>query len=78
MDPSITSKTTILFDVTTILLSLLQQLLWCINDSNVHDRSCCSFISNCNSFFLTCLIKDEADDHGGTTISNGVTCDVLL
>jgi hypothetical protein len=27
MDPSITSKTTILFDVTTILLSLLQQLL---------------------------------------------------
>jgi hypothetical protein len=51
MDPSIMSKTTILFDVTTILLSLLQQLLCCNNDLNVHDRSCCTFIWNCNSFF---------------------------
>jgi hypothetical protein len=46
MDPSITSKTTILFDVTTILLSLLQQ-----KDSNLYNRSCCSFIPNCNRFF---------------------------
>jgi hypothetical protein len=30
MDPSITSKTTILFDVTTILLSILQQLTFVV------------------------------------------------
>jgi hypothetical protein len=47
MDPSITSKTTILFDVTTM-------------------------------YMIDRLIKDDADDHGSTTISNGVTCDVLL
>jgi hypothetical protein len=68
MDPSITSKTTILYDITTILLTVsLLQVVMRIRIYSMIDH-----------FFKTSLIKDDVDDHGGTTISNCVTCGVLL